>query len=177
MTRTAPVMPNEVPGNFNTAALYGATTAAVGTWQGNPPRFRGYATTTQAIATGITFVPLTLDSEFEDPDGGHSAVTNTSRFVCQVAGGYWLQGSVALPVNGTGNRSIQLGVNGVTVPGTTLIQAAPTGNSWMGSVSAPTRLAVGDYVEVFTWQTSGVSLNTNVGSGLQPTLSALWISN
>jgi hypothetical protein len=118
-----------------------------------------------------------MNTEQVDSENGHSTTVNNSRYVCQVAGWYWVQATCSFPVNATGNRSLQLAVNGATVPGTTIIQAAPAGNSWCGQTSGWMPLNVGDYVEVQVWQTAGVSLSTNVGSGLQPTLSAYFISN
>lgn len=176
MARTAPVMPSEAPGNFNTGALFNATAKAVGDWQVGVPRFKGFAATNQAIGSSTTYTSLTLDSEYYDSDGGHSTVTNTSRYVNQVAGTYWAQGTCSLP-SGTGNRSLQLTINGGTVPGTTVIQPAPSGNSWAGATSGSVQLAVGDYLEVQVWQTSGGSVNTNTTSGLNPTLALFWISN
>ncbi len=176
MPRTAPVMPTEAPGNFNTGALFNATAKAVGDWQINVPRFKGYASSSQALSSGTTYVALTLDSEYLDSDAGHSTVTNTSRYTCQVAGWYWVQGTASLP-NGSGNRSLQLTINGTAAPGTTLIASAATGNSWAGMVSGLVQLAVGDYLELQIWQNSSGSLSTNTTLGLQPTMSAIWISN
>lgn len=176
MPRTAPAIPTEVPGNFWTAALFMATVAAVGGWQINPPRFKGYSASAQAIASSTTYVSLTLDSEYVDSDGGHSTVTNTSRYVCQVAGWYWVQGTASLP-NGTANRSIQIAINGSNAPGTTLIAAASSGNSWAGIAGGLVQMNVNDFLEVQLWQNSGGSLNTNVTNGLQPTLTAVWLSS
>jgi hypothetical protein len=170
-------MPTEVPGNFWTAALYMATVAAVGNWQINVPRFKGYATTGQTIATGTTFVSISLDSEYVDTEGGHSTTTNTSRYTCQVAGWYWCHGTMNVPTNATGNRSLQLAVNGATYPGTTLLQAPPTGNGWISMTSGLVQLAVNDYLELQAWQTSGGNITTSTASGVQPTLSAVWISS
>lgn len=177
MPRTAPAMPTEVPGNFWTAALFAATVAAIGNWQINVPRFKGYSATGQAFTTGTTFTSVTLDSEYVDTEGGHSTVTNTSRYVCQVAGWYWCHGSMNFPTNSTGNRSLQLAVNGSTYPGTSVLLAAPAGNSWIGMTAGLVQLAVGDYLELQAFQNSGGTLTTTVISGIQPTLSAVWISS
>lgn len=177
VARTAPAMPTEVPGNFNTAALFAATTGAVGNWQINPPRFKGYSATGQAFTSGTTFISVTLDSEYVDSDGGHSTVTNTSRYVCQVAGWYWCSGTMNFPTNPTGNRSLQLAVNGTTYPGTTVLLPAPSGNAWIGVAGGLVQLALNDYLELQAWQNSGSSITTNAASGIQPTLSAIWISS
>jgi hypothetical protein len=170
-------MPTEVPGNYNTAALFAAATKAVGDWQINVPRFKGYSGTGQAIGTGTTFVSVTLDSEYLDTEGGHSTVTNTSRYTCQVAGWYWTWGTMNFPTSATGNRSLQLAVNGTGYPGSTVLLAAPSGNSWIGVTGGLVQLAVNDYLELQAWQTSGGSLTTTVISGIQPTLSAVWVSS
>lgn len=177
MVRIAPVMPTEVPGNVDTAALFNATTKATGDWQVNVPRFKGWASTAQAIASGTAFVSLSLDSEYIDTEGGHSTTTNTSRYVCQVAGWYWVQGTCSVAASAAGNRSLQIAFNGATMPGSTVLQAAPSGNTWTAVTTTFLPLAVGDYVEVQVFQTSGGSLNTVATNSLQPTLSAVWISS
>jgi hypothetical protein len=76
-----PTLVSQAPGNPITSALWNGT--VVGGLQAaqNPVLFKGYATTTQSIAsaTGGTNVIL-LDSEDFDTDGGHSTTTNTSRW-------------------------------------------------------------------------------------------------
>lgn len=179
MPRTAPVMPTEAPGNFITGALFNATVKATGDWQVGVPRFKGFAASAQAIGSSTTFASLTLDGEYIDSDGGHSTTTNTSRYVCQVAGWYWVQGTCSVPAGGgAGNRALQIGLNGGgTIQGSTSVMAASGANSWAGQTATFVQMGVGDYVEVQFWQNSGGSLNTTVSGGLQPTLTAIWISS
>jgi hypothetical protein len=170
-------MPTEAPGNFNTAALFNATMGAVGAWQINPPRFKGYATSTQSIATGSSYVSVLLDTESLDSDGGHSTVTNTSRYTVQVAGLYHVIGTCGYGINATGNRAVQLAVNGASVISSQVIVPSAASNSLSIQSSQHLQLAVGDYVEVQTWQTSTISLATSVSLGLAPSMSVLWVSN
>lgn len=183
MPRTVPVFPTEIPGNFITSALFGSTVGALGAWStgsgtNGPPRFQGYSASSQSIATGITYISLTLDTEVYDSDGGHSTVTNTSRYTAQVAGTYSLSGSCGYAGTAGGNRSTRLAVNGVGVQGSQ-VAAAPTttANSWYGIATAFAVLNVGDFVEVQTWQNSGAAINTNGGLTTGPTLNVLWVSS
>jgi archaellum component FlaG (FlaF/FlaG flagellin family) len=146
------------------------------TFMEGPPRVQISCNAAQTLTTTTTFVSLSMNTEQVDSENGHSTTVNNSRYTCQVAGWYWVQATCSIGP-GAGNRSLQLAVNGATVPGTTIIQVAPSGNSWGGQTSGWLPLNVGDYLELQAWQNSGASLNTNVGTGLQPTLSAYWISN
>lgn len=176
MARTVPVMPTEQPSNYNTSALFNATTKATADFLTNPPRFKGYATSAQALGTGTTFVPISLDSEEYDTDAGHSTVTNTSRYVVQVAGTYDITAILAFAVNGTGNRSVGITVNGLSPRGSVAqLPSLPT-NSWCCGITCTTALAVGDYVEMIGWQTSGGNLNTSVTLAFGPSLTLKWIS-
>jgi hypothetical protein len=175
-----PVVATEAPGSFVTSALWMAQVAATMQWlfgsgAGNGvPRFRGFASTAQAFASGLTFAPVNLDSEVYDSEGGHSTTTNTSRYVCQVAGMYRLTAMGSFGVNSAGSRAVAVGVNGSSV-----IQAqsaAPAANSWANQSTVDQFLNVGDYVEILTWQNCGASLSTSTGS-LAPALLVWWIGN
>jgi hypothetical protein len=177
VARTVPVMPAEAPGNYNTGALFGATTKALGDFATNVPRFKGYATTAQALATGTTLIPISLDAERYDSDGGHSVVTNTSRYVVQVPGTYEMKGCLGFIGSATGNRAVGIMVNGNSVLGSITQLSTVSGNSFAATVSCEELLAAGDYIELAAWQTSGAPLNTSVTTAFGPVLSAIWVSN
>lgn len=182
MPRTVPVFPTEIPGNFITSALFGSTVGALGAWStgsgtNGPPRFQGYSTSSQAIANGVNFISCTLDTEIFDSDGGHSTVTNTSRYTVQVAGTYLLVASVGYPINSTGNRAVRVGINGSGAQGGQSVTSAFATNSWYGIATTAAPLNVGDFVECQTWQNSGGSLSTNGGVAIGPTLTCLWVSS
>lgn len=178
MARTVPVMATEVPGNFVTGALWNAQVGGLGNFTLAPPRFKGYQTSNQSIATGQTDVAVLLDSEEYDSESGHSTTTNTSRYTVQVAGTYRITATASFAGNATGNRKLGILVNGVNIRGGGNQGPGITTNSWAATVSAEVALLVGDYVEMGVWQTSGAALATNASAGgnLTPVLSAHWIS-
>lgn len=162
---TIPTIPTEAPGNFWTSALWNANILGGLNYLFSPVRFKAYSSVTQAIPTGTTAVAVTLDTEIVDSDGGHSTTTNTSRYVCQTAGLYFVSGSVCFATSGTGSRTAVITVNGTGMPGS-MIQSAPQSTNG-GSVFTVTtvQLAAGDYVEVACWQNSGGTLATSTGGG------------
>lgn len=182
MARTPPVAPVEAPGNFITGALYNASVGALINWStgsgsNGPPRFQAYSSTSQSLTSGAAYTSLTLDTELVDTDAGHSTVTNTSRYVVQVAGFYLIVASCGFPNNATGNRSVRIGINGVaSQSGQVATAAAAAGNSWYGCVTTFAQLNINDYVECQAWQTSGGNLATNGGAQIGPSLALLWVS-
>ncbi|MDI5965712.1 hypothetical protein [Streptantibioticus silvisoli] len=185
MGRTAPLAATEAPGNYITSALWNAQVQATlqwmfGTGSNGVPRFKGYATVAQSVATGTTNVSILLDSEVYDSDGGHSTTTQTSRYTVQVAGTYLIHALGGFVSNTTGTRELGIMVNGVSIIGSTT-QAGPpsTGNSWVGSMLTATQLNVGDYVEMQMWQSSGSTLATatTATTAFGPMLALQWISN
>lgn len=175
MTRVAPTMAQEVPGNYQTGALWNANVKALGDFLLSPPLFSGYQTAAQALATGV-YAPILLDVETADPDGGHSTTTNSSRYTAQVAGTYLVSGSVAFAGNATGIRVAHIRVNGTVVRGSQMILPANGTTQVPVPLVFPVTLAVGDYVEVAGQQTSGASLNTYTGSDACSAMSLFWIS-
>lgn len=178
MPRTVPSIPTEVPGNFDTAALYNATTGALGSFLTAPPVFNAYQASAQSIANN-TFTPATLDTEILDSEGGHSTVTNTSRYVFQVAGLYLCFGMAAFATNATGTRASKFIVNGSTatigaeslyLPATTASSTAPT--------IAFIQANVNDYVELNIFQNSGGALSTNSNGTFDwvTCMRVLWVS-
>ncbi|MEV0090473.1 hypothetical protein [Streptomyces sp. NPDC050738] len=160
---TIPTIPTEAPGNFWTSALWNANILGGLNYLFAPVRFKGYSSVTQAIGTGTTAVPLTMDTEIIDSDGGHSTVANTSRYVCQTAGTFYINGSVCFATSASGTRTLMILVNGVVVPGS-MIQTAPQGsNGGSACTATTTQLSVGDYVEIACWQNSGGTLATSIG--------------
>jgi hypothetical protein len=182
MPRTVPVIATEVPGNFQTAALWTAQISATmqwvfGTGSNGVPRFKGYQGSAQSIATGQTDAPITLDTEVYDSEGGHSTTVNPSRYTCQVAGVYRISVSGSIAPSGTGARKVGVNVNGAASIGAAVQQVPPASNTWQGAVSTDTYLNVGDYVELVVWQTSGGNLSTNAGTATAPTMCVWWLGN
>lgn len=174
-----PTLSNEVPGDFLTAALWNGTVIGGLTAAQNPVMFKGYATTTQAIANGTTSIPILLDSEDFDTDGGHSTTTTTSRYTCQTAGIFLCFGSVCFgTASATGTRAAEILKNGSPITGGIAQSGASGSNGTTATGLVFVRLAVGDYVELAVWQNSGSSQNTTVSSAhLYSNLNAIRLSN
>lgn len=170
---TIPTVPTEVPGNFWTSALWNTNVLGGLNYLFGPVRFKGYSSTAQSLGTSTTSTVLTLDTEAVDSDGGHSTVTNTSRYVCQTAGLYYVSGAVTFATNGTGTRTLQVFLNGAGITGSA-IQAAPSASNGASVFTATfVQLAVNDYVELATWQNSGSTLTTSTSNALLTTM-CLW---
>jgi hypothetical protein len=101
-----------------------------------------------------------MDTTGFDSYGGHSNTVNPSRYTCQLAGWYFMLGTIEWASNGTGNRLTQLYHNGILFSSGGVGPAAGSANSPSLQGAALVNLAVGDYVEVFAFQTSGGNLAT-----------------
>ncbi|MFI6270739.1 hypothetical protein [Micromonospora zamorensis] len=146
-----------------------------------PPIAKLRQTTIQAIpnatVTPIMFNLADVDTDM-DGIGGHSTVTNTSRYVARYPGWYWAAGGVSFANNSTGVRVLSWAVNGSMIGGSDILLNPVTSNS----SRLPTRtslvfLAENDYLELRAYQTSGGSLNTAVTNDEQPTASISWESS
>ncbi|MET7944333.1 hypothetical protein [Streptomyces sp. NPDC005302] len=181
MPRLVPTIATEVPGNFLTAALWMAQAAAfaqfsIGSGANGVPRFRGYQTSVQSLSDN-TWTPLTLDTEQFDSDNGHSTSTNTSRYVVQVAGTYFVAGNSAFAANATGNRAVRIGVNGSPIIGSFAKTLASTAAHSSGiATTAEVVCVVGDYIEVMGLQSSGAALNTSSATDVACSLGLFWIA-
>lgn len=143
----------------------------------SPPLALLRKTTSQATSSGI-HTPVTFDAEDLDRDGGHSNVTNPSRYTSQTAGYYQLSGNVSFAANGTGWRDIMFQKNGTSTTrqsrnGT---PAIPSGTAESAlNLSGTMFLAVGDYVEIMAYQTSAGTLNV-IASNADSRMEARWAS-
>jgi hypothetical protein len=169
-----PVLASEVPGNFFTSALWNANVYNGLTFAQQPPNFVGTQSVAQSLPNA-TWTAISLDTSQTDPYGGHSNVTNSSRYTCQtgVPGWYTVCGVVAHSINSTGFRTARIQVNGAAVVGAETY--GPNDGSAESIIVTATRdifLNVGDYVEVAGYQNSGGALNTAVGGEVR---SALWV--
>lgn len=117
-------------------------------------------TTPQAAIANTTFTKIQFDTTVDDNWGGHSNTTNNSRYTCQVAGMYLVRGCAGWTANATGNRLVQIYVNGSAVSyAQTQHLAATASNNAMTEATSLVRLNVGDYVETWAFQGSGGSLS------------------
>lgn len=176
MARTVPVSSTQAPGNFVTSALWNAGPAACNTFLTTVP----LAQVTQANAQSIPSSPFTaiaFDTTNLDTDGGHSNVTNNSRYTAQVAGWYLVIGVVAyiFASSTTNARTAAIAKNGTTINGAQVQVPAttnPTNTDCM--VANLVQLAVGDYVEIQAAQFTGSNLNTATGSA-SCSMQCIWL--
>jgi hypothetical protein len=171
-------MPTEAPGNYDTAALFNATMKALGDFTTGKPIFSAYATVSQSIPNNA-FTALSLDTEVFDSDAGHSTVTNTSRYTCQVAGIYLMTGAVIYPITGTGTRGAAVGLNGSTtgiIGSEQLIAPAPGFATTVAPTPTYARLVVGDFVSLLGFQNSGGPLSTSSVGAAMTSFSVEWVA-
>lgn len=173
MARTVPVITTQNPGNPVNAALWNSGPKACTDFYLSPPMFRGRQTGSQSGATN-TWTAMTLQAVDVDTDSGHSAIQ--SRYVCQVAGWYWVEG-FATWTSGVGANRVDGAIfkNGSLWGGSQQSLIISSSGLIGISASALVSLTVGDYVEMQSRQETGATLSTFVGSDLAPALNALWV--
>jgi len=120
-----------------------------------------YNSAVQAVVSS-TETPLTFDSEEFDTDGFHDTGSNTSRLTipsgkagkyCVHAGGF---------ATSTGSPQVFFKVNG-----TTRVRGGTEGvNDTNKNLATMVNLAVGDYIEIRAWHTTGS--DTNWGHASDP---------
>ena len=175
MARTVPVAVTEVPGNFNTSALFNAQVGALNNFALGPPVFRGYQASSQSAANA-TWVSVAMDTETLDSDGGHSTVTNNSRYTPTVPGTYLVIGTAAFAGSATTQRAARLGMNGSTIIGAAV--AGGSGAAWWCATAMDLVVCNGttDYVELQARQDSGGTLSTYTGTDFNSALRVFWVS-
>lgn len=132
-----------------------------------------FAYNSAAFTAGVsgTAIVLTMNSTLYDTDATmHSTSTNTSRVFINTAGKYVFTTMAVWAGNATGYRQVDIRKNagGSAAGGTRLwmgikpaeVVTSLTENS---AATAPIPMSVGEYVEVFLYQTSGGSLATTTG--------------
>ena len=138
-----------------------ATPSSASTFAG----VRLYNSTDQSIANN-TQATLTWNTETFDTDGFHSTSSNTGRITAPTgkAGYYLLTANLTYAKNATGERFLILMKNG------TKVNQQSYGNFGSGayismSFSDVIYLAVADYVELQTYQSSGGALSIIMNNG------------
>lgn len=128
----------------------------------DPPACSVFNSTAISAATSGTAVLLTADSEFFDNSSIHSTSSQTSRLTMATTGRYLTIATVAFQANATGNRQLDLYVNGVALPGGILIDNAGASNSTGLVMARAPRLVAGDYIELKATQRSGGALDVTL---------------
>lgn len=123
---------------------------------------RVYHSAVQTLATAVT-VTLAFDSEVHD-DGGFHAAINNSRITAPEAGAYLVLAAVQFAANDTGLRQLSVLHNGATVALSNANAVATGGIPTRIQISTLLRLAVGDYVQLAAYQSSGSDVSITQGS-------------
>lgn len=140
------------------------------------PQARVYNNAAIAITTA-TVTTLTLNSE--DYDLGtvteqHSTAAVTSRLTCRVPGLYQTSAHLEYAANAVGYRALGIFYNGAATLALQRVPAVADGTVTALSVSTGYRLAVGDYIEMVTLQSSGGNLNVQASANYSPYLAWHW---
>jgi len=117
-----------------------------------------YGSAVQSIPNNA-YTALAFNTEIENVGGLHSTSVNNSRFTAPVAGDYLVIGGCGYATNATGVRQAAIYKNGSSVVNGAIVTPTST-NIGLVAVSGRIHLAIGDYIEIFTIQTSGGALNT-----------------
>jgi hypothetical protein len=140
-----------------------------------PPLFVGRQTVVQTAAN-LAWTGVTWDVEDTDTAGGHSTVTNTSRYTGQYPGWYSIESNIDWAANAAGFRSIAWRTNGGTTFGKTQIPTISGVDCAEGTAGTVFLNGSTDYVETIIFQNSGGNLNTSRTDG-DPRTQVCWLSN
>jgi len=132
-------------------------------------------TVSQSLATSGTAAAVLFDVEDVDYDGGHSTVTNTSRYTAQTTGWHVVNYTIGFASNATGYRQGYIQLNGIANFFAYEIVPAVNGQVTAIGNGGVTFMTAGDYIEVMALQTSGAALNITSGA-VQCSLTVCWLS-
>jgi hypothetical protein len=130
------------------------------------PSARVYNNTAIPIPHNTT-TELPFNSKRWDNNSIHSTTTNNRRLTCRTAGLYSINGHVQFASNATGSRVASILLNGTHVIANMRVPAVSDGATVL-TVSTVWSLAVGNYVELRVYQTSGGNLDVLVTASYSP---------
>lgn len=128
------------------------------------------ATDTAGVALSIpdsAATAIELDSETYDTDTMHDNVTNNSRLTCNTEGPYIIVGNVEWSGDASGARKLIVYKNAFT----TLAEDSrtpPDANPMGHGISTIAYLTVGEFVELYAYQTSGSALTIQHNVAFSP---------
>lgn len=122
----------------------------------NPPRCRVYLTANLTPASGTVATPVAFTSEDVDTDTMHSTTVNTSRVTINTPGRYRITAQTAFSGNATGSRGMHILKNGSMIAAT--VGPGTSATNQYQQATTDVVLAAGDYIELGTYQNSGVAL-------------------
>lgn len=118
-----------------------------------------YQSASQSIPNN-TSTYLQFNSEYWDTESIHNNVTNNTRLTCRTAGKYLVVGQCVFEANAAGVRQVVVQQNRGDIPaGNSILPSAGGGTPTIVVVSTIFNLAIGDYVEMLTYQNSGGALD------------------
>lgn len=171
--RSIPLTATKSSGQLITGALWNAGPYYLGSFLLNVPIFRAQQANFQNVTTSV-WTSMALDSTDVDTDGGHSNVTNNSRYTCQVPGWYWVEGYFSVGIFAQSRFAAAIYKNGSPIAGS--MQTTVKINDLQSiAASAIVQLAAGDYVETLGWHNVGSTITTFAGADLRPCMNAFWI--
>lgn len=180
MAYTAPT--TITTGQLVTAALMNAEWVENIKYLANPAHVEAWHGANQSI-TNSTWSALTFTAaDLVDTQSMHDTVTNPSRITIPTGWGgiYILEVAVYWGPSATGQRALGFRKNGSgaqpNLPGY-IEQPSGGAGGFAQTLLSKAKLAAGDYVEAFVYQSSGGALNvlTGVGTTNTPFFSATWI--
>lgn len=166
-----------VAGEVVTAAHFNTNIRDVFNFLLARPILKARQTAAQSIANN-THTALTFGAETVDSSGMHSTSSNTSRATAVYPGWYSADGGFSFAGNVTGARGSYWGVNATPLDGSNVLITATLATAMQNSARGDMPfLNVSDYLELFTYQSSGGALNTSVTAQEQPSMVVRWESN
>lgn len=179
MARVVPTTVYEVPGNLATGEVWNAGPKALNDFLSNRPATQAYDGVIQSIANN-TWTAVNYAVNLLDTDSGHNTSTNTQMFIAQVAGWYWVRGSISINPTGAGNGAARMDTaiakNGTIIPGSAQFLTKGVNTDYAQQASSLVSLAPGDRVEMWVRQATGITIQTDTGTvGLYNGFTAIWI--
>lgn len=148
---------NAIGANFDAAkSAIDANEAAISALSAKPAVSAG-TVTNQAIPNN-SVRKVNWNAESFDIGGFHDNTTNNTRLTVPEAGIYQINAMVAWGTNGSGERLLTVLKNG-NLTQLTATKTPVSGSSTTQSLSGMLELAVGDFIEVSVFQSSGASLD------------------
>lgn len=151
-------------GETETAAFLNTAIRDATTFLLNPPQAvinQGSAVTSCAANN---WTSIGFDTTVIDGYGGHSNVTNNSRYTAIVAGVYFVIGVVSFASSSASSRGARIAKNGSLIQGTQeLLAPSSAFPTTISSAALLINLNAGDYVEVQGFP-GNISLNTQIGA-------------
>lgn len=155
-------LPGHIMNDFNAAFL------AIDDYAGAvTPAGKVFCTTSQNVNNGSVTV-LTFNTELINTDGIANLAANGARLTCRTAGLYLIFGTVKFSPNANGKRELTINFNENNPIGSSVISAAPAGESTVVQVSAIHMFAVNEFVVLYAYQTSGSTLAIEVANTFSP---------